>query len=224
MIFRKWLKLKAMILVMAGANSFAEELAPASEGAPLTVVAMDAGDDDRSATALRLLWKLPADHQARAAVEVVGADPVVVRSLAKSDLTIDHWNSFLVVRVVPSTKSTAPEQPPLWGSYRVAGDMIRFEPRFPLDPGIRYRAEFDPVRLHAVVRAIDPGVEQALSKPRSTTRLVAEYSAPTKPARATTRVAAIYPSRDLLPENLLHFYICFSAPMSRGEAYRAASR
>ena len=30
----------------------------------------------------------------------------------------------------------------------------------------------------------------------------------------------VYPSRDLLPENLLQFYIFFSAPMSRGEAYR----
>ena len=68
--------------------------------------------------------------------------------------------------------------------------------------------------------AIDPQVEQAASQPRSTTRLVAEYFAPEKPARATTRVAAIYPSRDLLPENLLHFYIYFSAPMSRGEAYQ----
>jgi hypothetical protein len=33
-------------------------------------------------------------------------------------------------------------------------------------------------------------------------------------------VSAIYPSRATLPENLLKFYIYFSAPMSRGEAYQ----
>ena len=31
---------------------------------------------------------------------------------------------------------------------------------------------------------------------------------------------AVYPSARVLPENLLRFYIHFSAPMSRGEAYR----
>jgi hypothetical protein len=34
------------------------------------------------------------------------------------------------------------------------------------------------------------------------------------------QVTAIYPSADELPENLLKFYIHFSGPMSRGEAYR----
>jgi hypothetical protein len=33
-------------------------------------------------------------------------------------------------------------------------------------------------------------------------------------------VTAIYPTRATQPENLLRFYIHFSAPMSRGEAYR----
>ena len=35
-----------------------------------------------------------------------------------------------------------------------------------------------------------------------------------------TIVEAVYPSTNLLPENLLKFYIHFSAPMSRGEIYR----
>jgi hypothetical protein len=33
-------------------------------------------------------------------------------------------------------------------------------------------------------------------------------------------VEAVYPSADRLPENLLRFYLHFSSPMSRGEAYR----
>lgn len=34
------------------------------------------------------------------------------------------------------------------------------------------------------------------------------------------RVVSVLPSADVLPENLLRFYIVFSEPMSRGEAYR----
>ena len=36
-------------------------------------------------------------------------------------------------------------------------------------------------------------------------------------------VSHVYPSSDRLPENLLRFYIHFSTPMSRGEAYRHIS-
>jgi hypothetical protein len=36
----------------------------------------------------------------------------------------------------------------------------------------------------------------------------------------TTVVEHVYPSRNLLPENQLKFYLHFSAPMSRGESYR----
>jgi hypothetical protein len=209
-----------MILVMAGANSSGEGLASAVEVAPRAPEAMIAGEDDRPAPLPRLLWSPGTNQHARVAVELVGADPVAVRLLARSDLTIDRWNSFLAVRVVRATEITASDQPPLWGSYRVTGDVIRFEPRFPLEPGMHYRAEFDPVRLHAVAQAIDPAGEQAASQARSPTRVIADYTVPKKPAQATTRVTAVYPSRDLLPENLLHFYICFSAPMSRGEAYQ----
>ena len=82
-------------------------------------------------------------------------------------MTIDRWNSFLVVRVVPANGSRTADQPPLWGSYRVAGDIIRFEPRFPLEPGMSYEAEFDPVRLHEVARALTPSGAIAVGQPRS---------------------------------------------------------
>lgn len=39
-------------------------------------------------------------------------------------------------------------------------------------------------------------------------------------APAIIRVASVLPSADVLPENTLRFYIAFSGPMSRGEAYR----
>jgi hypothetical protein len=47
-----------------------------------------------------------------------------------------------------------------------------------------------------------------------------EFSLDEQPAEPSTVVDAIYPTADVLPENQLKFYLHFSAPMSRGEAYR----
>jgi hypothetical protein len=44
---------------------------------------------------------------------------------------------------------------------------------------------------------------------------------PASPAsQPATTVTGVSPSADVLPENLLRFYLRFSAPMSRGEAYK----
>jgi hypothetical protein len=209
-----------LILVMAGAISCFGELAPAREGALPASETTAAGEDDRPATGLRLLWKAQPDRPEKAAVEVVGADPVALRLLARSKLTVEHWNTFFFVRVIPAAEAKASDQPPLWGSYKLTGDVIRFDPRFPLEPGMRYRAEFDPDRLEALATTLERESRRSASPGRSTTKLSADYTSPRKkPAEPTTQVAAIYPSRDLVPENLLRFYIVFSAPMSRGEAY-----
>jgi len=141
-------------------------------------------------------------------------------ALRVTEMTRDRWTSFFPVRVISDSKSGSDENPPVLGSYRVEGNVIRFEPRFPLEPGVGYRAEFDPVRLHALAQTMSPGASVAERKPPSTTRLVAEFSLPNKPAQSTTEVAEVYPTSTMLPENLLRFYIHFSAPMSRGEAYR----
>jgi hypothetical protein len=96
--------------------------------------------------------------------------------------------------------------PALLGAYRVDGGVLRFEPRFPLVPGVRYRAVFEPARLPTRAARREPPVEKEFSLPRPKT----------EPARVTH----VYPSADRLPENLLKFYLHFSAPMARGEVYR----
>ncbi len=47
----------------------------------------------------------------------------------------------------------------------------------------------------------------------------AEFVLPKKEKKPTTRVAAVSPSGDLLPENILKLYVELSAPMGRGGAY-----
>lgn len=83
---------------------------------------------------------------------------------------------------------------PLFGECRAEGADVVFEPRFPLRPGMAYRAVF-------------AGTERT-------------FSIPASPPAPPTFVARVTPTRSTLPENQLKFYLYFSAPMARGEVYR----
>ncbi|HEX5447569.1 MAG TPA: hypothetical protein VFW87_27385, partial [Pirellulales bacterium] len=92
----------------------------------------------------------------------------------------------------------AADEPAVLGSYKAIPGGVRFTPRYPLQPGLRYRAEFDS----------GDGAEVRV-----------ELQAPERPPAAATKVAAVYPTASELPENQLKFYLHFTAPMGRGEAY-----
>jgi hypothetical protein len=203
-------------LFAGGALAAIAGCAPSSPAAPAPPPAA-AGP---VALAPTLRWKPGNADGSRGVVEVIGADPIDVLLLSNADMTPDRWKSLLNVRVVREETAGADEVPPLLGTYRVEGDSLRFEPRFPLEPGVRYRAEFDPARVDEIFvvmpRPYNPsGWAVAFRKKR-----IAEFSMPERAARPSATVTAVYPSRSTLPENLLRFYIHFSAPMSRGEAYR----
>lgn len=135
---------------------------------------------------------------------VTGLAPAVLDTLRKQAPDAEAWPQVFAVYVARGNEVPT-GQPPVLGSYRVTGDTLRFEPRFPLQPGVRYRALLHVARL--------PG---ATAGPA----LSADFALPKAPAVATTVVEQVYPSADRLPENLLKFYLHFSAPMSRGQAYR----
>lgn len=92
----------------------------------------------------------------------------------------------------------APDVPPMLGSYSRRGHAILFTPQFPLQAGLKYRAIAHIRGLYPISLTVD------VPKPE---------------VRRTTVVQHIYPSASTLPENQLKFYIQFSNPMSRGEAY-----
>lgn len=100
------------------------------------------------------------------------------------------------VSVFPVYAGASDDQP-LLGSYAVVEHALTFRPRFPITAGVHYRAAFIAVGKH-----ID-----------------AAFEGPARAADPLTRVQRIYPSADLLPSNTLRFYVYFSAPMSRGEAW-----
>jgi hypothetical protein len=143
------------------------------------------------------------DGKSKAAFEVTGLDAATIAQLAKGNREIAEWNALFAVRVVVDKKPA--NNPPLLGSYRVVDGVLRFEPRFAPVRGVRYRAVFDPARL--------PG-------PKAGEPVTADFFEPKPPAKSTTVVEQVYPTRNKLPENQLKFYLHFSAPMDKGGSYR----
>lgn len=90
------------------------------------------------------------------------------------------------------------DQPGMLGRYRREGATLVFTPRLRLQPGTTYRARL-------AIAGGEP-LEQRFAIPQA--------DAP------PTRVAAVYPSAAVLPENQLKFYLHFSAPMRQGVAFR----
>jgi hypothetical protein len=143
------------------------------------------------------------DGKSKPTIDVTGIDAVTLAKLAKVRMETAGWNALLAVRVADEKgKGNAP---PLLGGYRVEDGVLRFEPRFPLMRGVRYTASFDPSRL--------PGADGGKA-------IVAEFHRPKPAVKATAVVEHVYPTRNKLPENQLKFYLQFTAPMSKGEAYR----
>lgn len=93
--------------------------------------------------------------------------------------------------------------PDVAGRCHVLETGLRLVPYFPFQPGLVYRATFDP----GIVRGCRP--EDALE-------LVFSLDLPDLPP--ATVVDHVFPSGDCLPDNLLRFYVCFSNPMQRGHA------
>ncbi len=168
-----------------------------------------------------LLWALLAGHVSAAAapsyiihwmtdarpaaVEVGGISEARLTAMARRDPADAAWaETFAVYAEQPGdagrgTTGAAPSvMPPMAGVWRVADGRLRFEPRFPLSRGLRYRAEFRPEGAAAVVSYFE---------------LPPDTTAP------TTTVTQIFPSARVVPENQLKFYVQFSAPMSRGGIY-----
>lgn len=144
-------------------------------------------------------------NRAKMTIDVIGLDPADLAMLAKVSFDASQWRAFFAVYVLKGANDPATDRPAVLGSYRVDGGIVRFEPRFPLVPGIRYRAVLD-------LRKI-PGRKAEKQEP-----IIGEIFL-SKPRKTPTVVQQVYPSGDRLPENHLRFYIHFSGPMRQGEAY-----
>ncbi len=86
------------------------------------------------------------------------------------------------------------DAPPLLGTYAVENGGLTFHPKYPIAAGMRVRAVF---------------------QSKETVFQIAKAA----PPPSTTRVLQVYPTTNVLPENQLKLYVCFSAPMQQGDAW-----
>jgi hypothetical protein len=168
-----------------------------------TQTAIAGESKSRSSVSITLNRK-PADGSVPH-VKLAGLTHTQLRGIAKSRWTYQAWVKLFRVEVSSTTSKTPSSRLPMLGSYRIQKQLIIFEPRFPLRPGLKYRAIFNPQTL--------PGNTKAGK------RHVVQFSLPKLAPLPAAKVSQIFPSGKVLPENVLKFYIHFSAPMSRGEAY-----
>lgn len=147
--------------------------------------------------------RLSAAPSGALAVAVEGLPAEVLARLEHAPPTRDAWQALLRVQVARAD-GASDGLPPVLGDYAVRDGALRFTPRFPFDPGLRYDVVFDPSSLSSTPPA------SALHPIRTTIELPAPDRAP------STRVAAVYPSALEVPENHLRLYIVFSAPMGLG--------
>jgi hypothetical protein len=135
------------------------------------------------------------EHGKHLVVEVAGLSDANLKQLKNA--ASPEFSAILSVRVAGGSSD-------LLGTYTLTESALRFESRYPPGAGVTFRATFDPKKM--------PHHPDG--------QLVAAEGTVPKPAGgASAVIERIYPSGDKLPENQLRFYIHFSAPMSRRNAY-----
>ena len=126
--------------------------------------------------------------------------PVVVEGFSSDELydlqalDVDALHEVFAVFV-----DTGGDVPSMLGTCVLDGERLVFTPRYPFVPGQSYRAEFVFGYVH-----LDEG-------------FMIDATAMTP----DTRVARVFPSTDVVPENLLKFYVYFSQPMRGGDVYNS---
>ncbi len=151
-----------------------------------------------------LRWQEERDSTNRWRVELRGLERKALRQLQSATITKEAWTKLLRVVVEQGDLASELSLPSMLGEYRVDGKLVVFRPRYPLQPGVSYRAE---ARLRYLPdRPMDVSLTSA-------------FQVPTNVLTPSAVVSAIYPTADELPENLLKFYVVFSAPMSGGHIY-----
>ncbi|MFO0953311.1 MAG: Ig-like domain-containing protein [Isosphaeraceae bacterium] len=139
--------------------------------------------------------------------QVSGLDPADLSALRDATRDPKNWPKFFRVRARPIKvdAKAAASYPDMNGTPRVEGTRLEFHTRYAPEEGMAYDFMIDLSSL--------PG------RPSGKNYELTFEVRPSAPSAPTTSVARVAPASGLLPENLLKFYIEFSAPMSRGEAY-----
>ena len=170
----------------------------------LAAAALFAGACGERPSELRLTL-VPGSPPAAATLKVEGIPGRYMPS--PSEVAAGQWPSILRVTVLAGGDASKPEPvadlPAVAGRYAVSGGAIVFTPMFGFEPGLQYRAVFDPSQLPRHDSGWTPAP------------VVAVVGLPKPEVAPTTVVDHVSPTGESVPENQLRLYIYFSAPMGR---------
>lgn len=125
----------------------------------------------------------------------------IVKLVQDHNFSFEEWTSFFNVK-------TNPNSPPVLGEYKIVNNHLAFYPKFLPDPKIRYFVTFSYPNLSNVLSS-------EISEQASYTDVVSfEPPETTRP-----EVTSVIPKLDIVPANLLRFYVYFSAPMGFENPY-----
>jgi hypothetical protein len=136
----------------------------------------------------------------------------LVRHLQHAKPSLAEWHAWFSVFVDNAEQPPGSPLPPVLGKYKLLSDGVSFWPTFPFVSGLADRAVSRPSVL---ARRNPPGV--AALRRGSAEMII--FSVPRATTPQLTAVTNVFPSSDELPENLLRFYVYFSAPMQRGDVF-----
>jgi len=135
----------------------------------------------------------------RLVLPVAPDDPVVVEGFSSDELyDLRALDADALEEVFAVFVNTGGDVPSMLGTCGFEGERLVFKPRYPFVPGQSYRAEFVFGYVH-----LDEG-----------------FMIDAAAMVSDTRVARVFPSSDVVPENLLKFYVYFSNPMRGGDVYK----
>src|SRR5258706_599353 len=77
-----------------------------------------------------------------AIVEAAGVGEQTLRQVEAANWQPEDWQKLFSVYSGSGDAITDQNVPAMLGTYRVADGLIRFQPSFPLEPGVTYRAVF----------------------------------------------------------------------------------
>ena len=163
-------------------------------------LALSFGGNSAETSAYSIRWNT---NSKPTVVEVANVPKQTLHQLSTANWQSADWPKLLSVYAGQGDFMTDMNVPPMLGSYRIEDGLICFQPQFPLERGVTYRVVFRPSKL--------PGVTHR--------DIISRFQLPVREHKPTTVVTTIYPTADVLPENLLKFYVHFSAPMQGGHIY-----
>ena len=172
-------------------------LGPACSGSSSPIAGGDPVDTPRIELRSR-------DATGSSTVDITGLPLDDLSAVRDAALTSDEWSALFRVSVAGNATDVR-RRPAVLGAYSVSDGTIHFSPLYDFDRGRSYRVVFDPSRL--------PERLSRLSGAAWSRTLDLTVREPAPDLRPTTDVVQVYPTADVLPENLLRLYVYFSDPM-----------